>query len=76
MLPVVAAGSAAVNGKMAATSEGGRLRKSAYMAQRLFAPVLRILLRPRIRSASGVIREEPCTMFDVTAGVTLLLRRQ
>ena len=37
MLSLVAAGNAAVNGKMIAASEGGRLRKSAYMAQQLFA---------------------------------------
>ena len=37
MLPVLAAGSAAVNGNVVAASEGGRLRKSAYMGRRHFA---------------------------------------
>ena len=37
MLSCVAAGSAAVNGKLVAASEGGRPRKLASMAQRLFA---------------------------------------
>ena len=37
MLSAVAAGSADVNGKMVAASEGGRGRKLPSVAQRLFA---------------------------------------
>ena len=38
MLSSVAAGNAAINGKLAAASEDGRRRKLASMAQRFFAP--------------------------------------
>ena len=62
MLSVVAAGIATVNGKMVAASESGRRWKLASMAQRLFAAGASHL---RIRWASRVIRDEPCTFLDV-----------
>ena len=58
---IVAAGCAAVNGKMVAASAGGRQWKSAYMAKRLFPAGAYIIQRVRIRWASSLIREEPCT---------------
>ena len=61
MLSIVAAGCAAVNGKMVAASAGGRQWKSAYMAKRLFPAGAYIIQRVRIRWASRLIREEPCT---------------
>ena len=71
VLSCVTAGSAAINDKLVAASEGGRRGVQRLWLGDSSPPVRRILQRPRTVGRVGFCREEPCTFLDIMYNLTV-----